>query len=129
MNEIRYLLLDLNSFFASCEQQLNPCLRGKPVAVVPMRTNSTSVIAASIEAKRFGVKTGTNVGEAKKMCPGIILIEGHHRHYTAFHHQVCQAVEEVLPIKKVLSIDEMVCELIGSEREPAKALQIPTRIS
>lgn len=124
MNEIRYLLFDLNSFFASCEQQMNPRLRGKPVAVVPMVTNSTSVIAASIEAKRFGIKTGTKVGDAKKMCPGIVLIEGHHRNYTEFHHQICAAVEEVLPIKKVLSIDEMVCEFIGSERAPQKALQI-----
>lgn len=124
MTEIRFILFDLNSFFASCEQQLNPRLRGKPVAVVPMLTNSTSVIAASIEAKKFGIKTGTNVGEARKMCPGIIFIEGQHRHYTLFHHQICKAVEDVLPIKKVLSIDEMVCELIGSEREPQKALSI-----
>lgn len=124
MTEVKHLLFDLNSFFASCEQQKNPKLRNRPIAVVPTMTNTTSVIAASIEAKRFGIKTGTNVGEAKKICPGIILIEGHHKIYTEYHHEIVKAVNEVLPIKKILSIDEMVFELMGSEREADKALKI-----
>ncbi len=121
---LKWLLFDLNSYFASCEQQEDPSLRGKPVAVVPMITDSTSVIAASYEAKKCGIKTGTRVGDAKRMCPGLILKSGNHRLYTEYHHKIVKAVEEVLPIKKVLSIDEVACELIGREREPLAAAKI-----
>ena len=55
---VNWLFLDLNAFFASCEQQDDPSLRGKPVIVTQMITDSTSAIAASYEAKAFGVKTG-----------------------------------------------------------------------
>ena len=57
-----YLVLDLNSYFASVEQQLDPGLRGKPVAVIPMKAETTSCIAASYEAKKFGVKTLIKIG-------------------------------------------------------------------
>ena len=56
---LRYLFIDMNSFFASVEQQDKPWLRGKPVAVVPVLANTTSCIAASYEAKAFGIKIGT----------------------------------------------------------------------
>jgi DNA polymerase IV len=113
---LKWLLFDLNSYFASCEQQADPSIRGKPVVVVPSLTNSTSVIASSYEARQFGIKTGTKVGDAKKMCPQLILRTGNHKLYTEFHHKIIAAVEEVLPIKKVLSIDEVACELIGREQ-------------
>lgn len=127
-NLLKYLLVDLNSFFASCEQQDNPRLRHRPIAVVPMVTDSTCVIAASIEAKRKGIKTGTRVSEAKKMCPGIIFIEGHHKRYTEYHHKIVKAVEEICPVEKVLSIDEMVCELIGREMVETTAIEIAKKI-
>lgn len=125
---IKYLLVDLNSFFATCEQQDNPKLRNRPIAVVPMVTDSTCVIASSIEAKRKGVKTGTRVSEARKMCPGIIFIEGHHKRYTEYHHKIVKAVEEVCPVEKVLSIDEMACELIGREMVESTAIEIAKKI-
>ena len=52
---LKWLFFDLNSYFASVEQQENPALRGRPVAVVPARTDSTCAIAASYEAKLYGV--------------------------------------------------------------------------
>ena len=55
---LRWLVADLNSYFASCEQQENPDLRGKPIAVAPLLSNTTCAIAASYEAKAYGVKTG-----------------------------------------------------------------------
>ncbi|WP_433984967.1 DNA polymerase [Tunturiibacter empetritectus] len=61
--------MDLNSFFASVEQQLHPEYRGRPLAVVPTMADTTSCIAASYEAKALGIKTGTQVGEAKKSVP------------------------------------------------------------
>jgi DNA polymerase-4 len=125
---IKYLLVDLNSFFATCEQQDNPKLRNRPIAVVPMITDSTSVIASSIEAKRKGVKTGTKVGDAKRMCPGIIFIEGNHKRYTEYHHKIIKAVDEICPVEKVLSIDEVACELIGREMVEATAIEIAKKI-
>lgn len=72
---VNWLFLDLNAFLASCEQQDDPTLRGKPVIVVQMLTYSTSAIAASYEAKAFGVKTGTRVSEAKRLCPSIFAVK------------------------------------------------------
>jgi DNA polymerase IV len=129
MNEkIQWLLVDLNSYFASCEQQDNPSLRGKPVAVVPMITDSTSVIAASFEAKLCGIKTGTRVSEAKKMCPGIQFISGGHKKYIEYHHKIIDAIDEICPVEKVLSIDEMACRLLGRECELENAIIIAKKI-
>ena len=58
-NAVQWLFLDLNAFFASCEQQENPALLGKPVIVVQTLTDSACAIAASYAAKAFGIKTGT----------------------------------------------------------------------
>ena len=71
----------MNSFFASVEQEMNPALRGKPVAVVPLLADTTCCIAASYEAKKLGIKTGTQVGKAKEICPDIILVAGDHAEY------------------------------------------------
>jgi DNA polymerase IV len=125
---LNWLLLDLNSFFASCEQQERPELRGKPVAVVAMKTDSTSVLAASYEAKKYGIKTGVRVSDARRMCPGLIFVETHHRLYLDYHHRILEAVEEIIPIHSVLSVDEVACELTGSQREVPKALELARRL-
>jgi DNA polymerase-4 len=121
---LRSLYVDLNSYFASVEQQLHPEYRGKPIAVVPMLADTTCAIAASYEAKAFGVKTGTMVSDAKQMCPGIILVEARHNAYVEYHHRVVEAVERIIHVKSVNSIDEMVCDLTGSDRERSKAVAL-----
>lgn len=126
--EVHWLLLDLNSYFASCEQQDHPRLRGKPVAVVPLLVDTTSCIAASYEAKAFGVKTGTKVADAKKMCPGIHFILARHKTYVQYHQKIVEAVESCVPVTKVLSIDEMACELTGSHRQISRAVEIAGQI-
>lgn len=125
---LRALYVDLNSFFASCEQQMDPSLRGRPVAVVPMIADTTFVIAASYEAKAYGVKTGTRVGDAKKMCPGLVLVKAGHSDYVKFHHQVHAAIDTVIPIHAVRSIDEFACELTGTQIEKLKAEKIAKSI-
>jgi len=122
---LRWLYLDLNSFFASCEQQENPALRGKPVAVVPMMANTTAVLAASYEAKAKGIKTGTLVGDAKKMCPGLQLVKSRHRVYIEYHHKVRDVLESCVPIHSVCSVDEFACELTGSQQN----LQVATALA
>ena len=68
---LRSLFIDFNSYFASVEQHEDPTLRGRPVGVAPVAAETTSLIAASYEAKAFGVGTGTMVREARRLCPGI----------------------------------------------------------
>lgn len=123
-----FLHIDLNSFFASVEQQLHEEYRGKPLAVVPTLGDTTCCIAASYEAKAFGIKTGTQVGEAKRLCPGLILVSGSHSVYSEYSHNIAKAVERCCPVAHTPSIDEMVCQLIGREREPANARRIALEI-
>lgn len=103
--------VDFNSFFASVEQQLDVNLRGRPVGVVPVIAETTCCIAASIEAKKFGVKTGTSVRDARKLCPEIVFVHAAHEKYVAVHEKAVVAVDRILPVKQVMSIDEMECEL------------------
>lgn len=114
---LHILYVDMNSYFASVEQQLDPGLRGRPVAVVPMNADTTSVIAASYEAKKYGVKTGTRVGDAKRMCPGLVLVTGNHDVYIKYHHRVAAAIDTVIPVEQVCSVDEFACRLLGAQRE------------
>lgn len=125
---LRWLFLDLNSYFASVEQELVPSLRGRPVAVVPVIADTTCCIAASYEAKHFGVRTGTQVGEAKRLCPGIELVEGRHELYVEYHHRIVKAVESVVPVSSVMSIDEMACRLLGREQPLLAALDLAQRV-
>lgn len=125
---LRSLFVDFNSYFASVEQQIKPHLRGRPVGVVPLMADSTCCIAASYEAKAFGVRTGTRVSDARRMCPGIVFVEAKHEIYVDFHHRAIQAVERIAPVRQVLSIDEMECELTGSWRNRAKAEAIARAI-
>ncbi|MBL8521733.1 MAG: DNA-directed DNA polymerase, partial [Betaproteobacteria bacterium] len=122
------LLVDFNSYFASCEQQVRPELRGRPVGVVPMLADTTCLIAASYEAKKFGVKTLTNVGEAKKRIPDIVLVVARHELYIDFHHRAIKAVDEVAPVREVLSIDEMVCDLPAGFKARDKAIELSAAI-
>jgi DNA polymerase IV len=125
---LNWLFLDLNSYFASVEQELRPELRGRPVAVVPLMADTTCCIAASYEAKGHGVRTGTQVGEAKRLCPGITLVEARHEIYVEVHHRVVEAIESCIPVTSVMSIDEMACRLIGRERPLLAALELAREV-
>ncbi len=119
-----FLHVDLNSFFASVEQQLHPEYRNRPLAVVPSFADTTVAIAASYEAKALGIKTGTRVADMKRICPEIIMVEGDHSTYADYSHRIAAAVEQVCPVAHTPSIDEMVCQLIGREQEPPRAREI-----
>src|SRR5260370_20749935 len=92
--DLRWLYVDFNSYFARVEQQLRPELRGKPIAVVAVETDSTSAIAASYEAKAFGIKTGTRIHEAKRLCPDLVCVFARHECYVEFQHRL---IEEIAP--------------------------------
>lgn len=119
-----HIHVDLNSFFASVEQEMHPEYRNKPLAVVPTFADTTCAIAASYEAKALGIKTGTRVSEIKRLCPDIIIVQGNHEDYARFSRRIADAVDGVCPVAHTPSIDEMVCQLLGREQQPHHARQI-----
>jgi DNA polymerase-4 len=122
------LYVDLNSYFASVEQQLRPELRGKAVGVLPVLADTTCCIAASIDAKRFGIKTGTPVWQARKLCKDIVFVQARPATYVEIHHRIVTAVESCTPVSTVLSIDEMSCDLMGRDREEVNAVALGRQI-
>lgn len=127
-SSVDWLFLDLNSYFASVEQQLRPELRGKPIAVVPVDSDATCAIAASHEAKKYGIKTGTNIGEARRRCPELITVMASHDVYVEFHHKIIEEVERHFPVHVICSIDEMACKLDAPRRRLDVALDLAKRI-
>jgi DNA polymerase-4 len=125
---LRSLFIDFNSYFASVEQQLDPALRGRPVGVVPVMADSSCCIAASYEAKAFGIRTGTRVADAKRLCPDIVLILADHAKYVQVHQQALAVVDRLAPIRQVVSIDEMECELTGRWRERERAVRLAQQV-
>jgi DNA polymerase-4 len=122
------LYVDFNSYFASVEQQLRPELRGKPIGVLAVMAETTCCIAASYEAKAFGIKTGTSVRDARKLCKDIIFVEARPPLYVQYHHKLIEIVESCTHVEKVLSIDEMVCKLTGSQQNKENALKLAAKI-
>jgi DNA polymerase-4 len=125
---LRWLFLDLNSYFASVEQQLNPALRGRPILVSPVDSDTTVAIAASVEAKKYGISTGTPVWEAKKLCRELIVVPAQHGRYVEFHTKVVAEVEKYIHVTHICSIDEVACRLLDNENDLPTAIAIAHRI-
>ena len=125
---MQWMFIDMNSYFASVEQHFRPELRGRPVAVVPVASEHTCVIAGSQEAKRCGIKTGTPVWEARQKCPGILFIQARPKLYVQTHHAILRSVDACAPVHKVYSIDEWAIRLLGREKIPEEAIGLARRI-
>jgi DNA polymerase-4 len=97
----RAFFIDFNSYFASAEQHRRPEWRQIPVAVVPSMTLTTCCLAASRQARKFGIKTGTKVAEALKMCPRLQLVEADPAYYMELHEQLKEVIDARLPIGEV----------------------------
>jgi len=121
-HKLNWLYIDINSYFATIEQQVNPDLRNKPVAVVPVLSDSTCAIAASYEAKLKGINTGTKIYEAKKLCPELICIQYRHPLYIEYHHKIFNEIDRYLHVDHIFSIDEGACRLTGKYRLQEEAL-------
>lgn len=121
--------LDLNSCFATIEQQANPLLRGKPVAVAAYTTPAGCIIAPSVEAKRYGIKVGMRVGDGKLLCPNLVVLSPDPWKYRDVHCKLrsllADYAEKVIP----KSIDEFVFKpTCPPEAILAKAGEIKQRI-
>ncbi len=107
---------------------MQPQLRGKPIGVLPIMAETTCCIAASYEAKAFGIKTGTLVRDARRLCKEMIFVEARPPLYVEHHHKLIEIVESCTHVEKVLSIDEMVCNLTGSQQQKDNALKLAATI-
>lgn len=104
--ERNILHIDFDSFFASVEQQANPLLRGKPIGVTGSSLTKGVVCAASIEAKKYGVKTGMPLFEARKLCPNIIPVKGDFTKYQYIHEKSLKIFNKYTNLVEPFSIDE-----------------------
>ena len=102
--------IDLNSCFATVEQQARPLLRGRPVAIVNRRTEHTMIVTASYEAKAMGVTLGMRLRDAKKICPGLIGIESDPPKYKYVYHQLMRIMNDYSAHVRMKSIDEGVID-------------------
>jgi DNA polymerase-4 len=114
------LFLDMNSFFASVEQQIQPSLRGLPIGIAPYTGNTGCIISASKEAKAFGIKV-SRVGEAKRICPELKIIEARPDLYMFYHKQIKKVIGSLTPFFEPLSIDEFAIKLTPQDQNRANS--------
>jgi len=104
------LHVDIDAFFAAIEQQRDPRLKGKPVIV------GAGVIAScSYEARKFGLRAGMSLSEAKRLCPKAVILEGHAQVYRCYAERVFERCRELSPDVETY-LDEAYLELTGTER-------------
>ena len=122
--------VDMNSFFASCEQARHLEYRGKPLIVCGDPKNRAGIVlAASYEAKAFGVKTTMLNHEAEKLCPSAIFVPVDHKYYVEISRKVMAILDDFTPVKEQASIDEAYLDMTGTEqlfgesREAAEKIQ------
>lgn len=119
----RILHADLDAFYASVEQRDQPDLRG-----VPMAVGGGVILAASYEARRYGVKTAMNEGQAKRLCPSIRIVPPRMEAYTEASRMVFAIFEDTAPEVEPLSIDEAFLDVSGLGRIAGTAEQIAARL-
>src|ERR1700716_1252982 len=108
-SEATILHADLDAFYASVEQMLQPDLRGRPIAV-----GGGVVLAASYEAKRFGVQGGMSGWRAKRLCPDLQFVQGHFSEYQRLADHVMAVLGDFTPLVQRISIDEAFLDVTGS---------------
>ncbi|AEG13835.1 DNA polymerase IV [Desulfofundulus sp. TPOSR] len=123
------LLVDMNAFFASVHQALDPGLRGKPVIVAgdPARRHGI-VLAASYEARAKGVKTGLTVAEARLACPEGIFIKPQHDLYVRFSARILRILHDFTPLVEPFSIDEAFLDVTGCHKLLGSPVEIAHRL-
>ncbi len=120
--------VDLDAFFASCEQRDHPDYRGKPVMVGALPGGRGVVAAASYEARRFGVHSAMPIGEAYRRCPDGVYLRPNLAKYSEISQQIFTALEAITPAIEKASIDEAYLDISGLERVLGTPAHIGTRI-
>lgn len=102
--------IDLNSCFATVEQQARPRLRGRPVVIVNRRTEHTMIVTASYEAKALGIKMGMSVKEARSIAPDVVALESDPSKYRYVYHRLMAIMQDYSAHVRMKSIDEGVID-------------------
>ncbi len=108
-SEANILHADLDAFYASVEQLLDPALRKRPIAV-----GGGVVLAASYEARSFGVSAGMPGWRARQLCPGLLFVPGHFREYQRLGDRVIEVLGDFTPVVERISIDEAFLDVAGA---------------
>lgn len=124
------LHLDLDAFYCAVEENQNPELRGKPFAVGGKPSERGVVSSCSYAARAFGVRSAMPMSRALRVCPGLIVVSGHHRLYSAASRQVMERLRAVTPLVEQISIDEAFLDISNLSDSPeriARGLQAGIR--
>ncbi len=105
------MFLDFDSFFAHVEKQDDPELWNTPVAVAPLKSRASGVIACCYQSKALGVKRGMKRAEAEALAPNIVFRHARHDVYIRKHWTILETIEKYVPIEKAWSVDEMAIDL------------------
>ena len=114
---------DLDSFYASVEQRDDPALRGRPVVV-----GGGVVLAASYEAKAFGIRTAMGGREARRLCPGVVNVAPRMSAYSEASKAVFAVFDDTTPLVEGISIDEAFLDVGGLRRVSGTPVEIATRL-
>src|SRR5436189_1412908 len=113
---------DLDAFYASVEQLLDPTLRGKPIAV-----GGGIVLAASYEAKAFGISGGMSGRRARELCPQLIFVDGHFNEYQRLGDAAIDVLNDFTPLVQRISIDEAFADVAGAPASSVHPLRLRVR--
>ncbi|MEK9207283.1 MAG: DNA polymerase IV, partial [Patescibacteria group bacterium] len=121
------LHIDFDSYFASCEQQFDDSLRGRPIGVTA--TNGrTCIIAASREAKKLGIKSPTRVWEARQIAPDLITVPAHFEKYWEITQKFLNICKDYSPYVELFSLDEVFIDVTSTENLFGGHLEIVRKI-
>lgn len=124
----RILHLDLDAFFASVEELLDPSIAGKPILVGGDPSERGVVASASYAARAYGVHSAMPMSQALRLCPQAVVRHGHHKEYAVYSKRVMDMLAEYTPLVEQLSIDEAFLDVTGCERLFGPADQLAHRI-
>ena len=115
MQDRKFLIVDMDAFFVSCETAAFPELKGKPVAVCTGRQRGGVVASASYEARKYGIKTGMPSYMAKKLCPALIQIPADITKYAYISEKIMTFLRSLVPLVEVFSVDEAFLDVSSVE--------------
>jgi DNA polymerase IV len=128
MNSRKILHVDMDAFFVSVEEVLDPSLKGKPVIVGGRAEGRGVVAAASYVARRYGIHSAMPIAQAKRLCPHAIFLGGSQRRYSEYSVRVFEILRRYSPLVEPMSLDEAFVDLTGCERLHGPVLETGEKI-